>query len=44
MSLFPPGFDINEVIIVRVYAPVPFSQPLCVSLPGNVLPSALHIF
>ena len=39
MSLFPTGFDINEVIIVRVYAPVP--QPLCISSPSNVVPSVL---
>lgn len=41
MSLFLTGFDINEVIIVCVYAPVPYSQPLCVSSPSNVFPSAL---
>lgn len=38
MSLFPTGFDINEVITVRAYAPVP--QPLCISSPSNVVPSA----
>lgn len=38
MSLFPTGFVINEVITVRVYPPVP--QPLCISSPSNVVPSA----
>lgn len=41
VSLFPTGFDINEAIIVHVYAPVPFLQPLCIPSPSSVVPSAL---
>lgn len=37
-SLFPTGFDINEVINVRVRAPVPSSRPLYIPSPLHVVP------
>lgn len=40
LRMFRTGFDINEVIIVQMYAPVPYSQLLCIPSPSLVVPSA----